>query len=93
MTKIEHRRKKLKFRAWHRGTKEMDLILGNFADEHLEQMSSEQMDRFSHILKQADDELYSWVSGAKQMPDHLDRDIMKKLESFRMSPSDFTKTD
>ncbi len=87
---LEHRRKKLKFRAWHRGIKEMDLILGRYADEHLEQMSSIQMDQFSKLLKQADDEMYKWVSGAKDVPEEFDNEIMKTLKSFRMIPVDFT---
>ncbi len=90
---LEHRRKKLKFRAWHRGIKEMDLILGRYADENLGQMSSAQMDQFSILLKQADDELYTWVSGARPVPEELNTDIMKTLKSFRMIPQDFTKID
>jgi len=90
---LEYRRKKLKFRAWHRGTKEMDLILGRYADEHLAQMSSLEMDMFSDLLMQADDELYTWVSGAKPVPEQFDNDIMKTLKSFQMIPPDFTKID
>jgi len=90
---LDHRRRKLKFRAWHRGIKEMDLILGAYADQHLEHMSKVQMDQFSHLLKQADDELYKWVSGASPVPEEFDNDIMKTLQSFRMSPPDFTAID
>lgn len=90
---LEHRRKKLKFRAWHRGIKEMDLILGKYADEYLPQMSTAQMDQFSVLLKQADDEMYKWVSGALEVPEEFDNDIMKTLKSFRMTPADFTRTD
>jgi len=90
---LEHRRKKLKFRAWHRGIKEMDLILGKYADENLARMSTAEMDRFSILLKQADDELYMWVSGARQVPEEFDNDIMKTLKSFQMTPPDFTAID
>ncbi len=90
---LEHRRKKLKFRAWHRGIKEMDLILGKYADENLARMSTAEMDRFSILLKQADDELYMWVSGARPVPEEFDNDIMKTLKSFQMIPPDFTAID
>lgn len=93
MTKSDHRRKKLKYRAWHRGTKEMDLILGNYADVHLEQMSNEQMDQFSNLLNQADDEMYTWISGASEVPAEFDNEIMKSLKKFQMRPQDFTKID
>ncbi len=90
---LEHRRKKLKFRAWHRGIKEMDLILGKYADENLAQMSTAEMDRFSILLKQADDELYMWVSGVREVPEEFNNDIMKTLKSFHMTPPDFTTID
>lgn len=91
--KLDHRRKKLKFRAWHRGIKEMDLIMGRYADENLENMSATQMDQFSSMLKQADDEVYTWISGQKPVPEEFDNDIMQTLKSFRMIPEDFTRTD
>jgi antitoxin CptB len=90
---LENRRKKLKFRAWHRGIKEMDLILGKYADENLAQMSTAEMDQFSTLLKQADDELYKWVSGASDVPEEFNNDIMKTLKSFQMIPRDFTTID
>ena len=90
---LAHRRKKLKFRAWHRGIKEMDMILGKYADEHLEHMSDEQMDEFSLLLQQPDDEMYKWVSGARQVPAEFDTEIMKTLKSFSMIPVDFTTLD
>lgn len=90
---LEYRRRKLKFRAWHRGTKEMDFILGTYADTHLATMGTEEMDRFSVFLEAADDLLYSWVSGSKEIPAEFDNDIMAELKSFRMTTPDYTKTD
>lgn len=90
---LEHRRRKLKFRAWHRGTKEMDFILGGYADEHLWQMDDAEMDVFSHMLEAPDDLFYSWVSGGKETPAEYDNEIMQALKTFRMTTTDFTKTD
>jgi antitoxin CptB len=43
-------RKRLRFRSWHRGTREMDLILGRFADAHLAAMDRGQLDRYGRLL-------------------------------------------
>ncbi len=88
---LDHRRRKLKFRAWHRGTKEMDYILGSYADRHLEHMSQAEMDRFSTLLEVPDGELYKWVAGTVDVPAEFDDDIMHNLKSFSMKPGDFNE--
>ena len=90
---LEYRRRKLKFRAWHRGTKEMDFIFGSYADANLAQMTNEDMDVFSELLEAPDDLLYSWVSGSKETPPEFENDIMAALKTFRMTTVDYTKTD
>lgn len=92
-SQLEYRRRKLKFRAWHRGTKEMDFILGSYADENLPNMSNAEMDVFSEFLEAPDDLLYSWVSGGKETPPEFENDIMAALRTFRMTTHDYTKTD
>ena len=57
---IENRRKKLIFRAWHRGTREMDLLLGSFADAHVPGFDPAQLDQFEHLLTCQDPDLYDW---------------------------------
>lgn len=48
---LDVRRRKLLFRAWHRGMREMDLILGQYADQYLPGFSDAQLDEFEEILK------------------------------------------
>jgi antitoxin CptB len=57
---IENRRKKLIFRAWHRGTREMDLLLGSFADAHVPGLDETGLDQFEHLLTCSDPDLYDW---------------------------------
>lgn len=68
---MDERRKKLKFRAWHRGTREMDLLLGTFADAHVFGFDEAQLDAFEHMLTLSDPDLYDWTCG-RGSPDAAD---------------------
>lgn len=78
------RRKRLRFRSWHRGVREMDLILGRFADAHLEVFTPEQLDRYAALLEKGDPDLYNWIIGREPVPPELDHDVMKLLRSFKV---------
>lgn len=73
---IAMRRKRLRYRAWHRGTKEMDLILGPFADAHAEAMDHVQLDRLEALMDEEDPPLLTWVMGQEAPPEHVDRDFL-----------------
>jgi len=60
---IEEYRRKLTFRAWHRGTREMDLLLGSFADRNIASFDAEMLEQFEKLLECPDPDLYEWVSG------------------------------
>ena len=78
-------RKKILFRSWHRGTKEMDLILGTYADNNLSLMSNDDLMHFQNILNLSDPDLYKWLlSEEKGFPDEfkdLIEDIIKETNS------------
>jgi antitoxin CptB len=62
------RRKRLRIRSWRRGTREMDLILGKFADSALPGLEPAALDRFERLLDHDDNDLYLWVSGRQPPP-------------------------
>lgn len=64
----EHRLKRVRMRSWRRGIKEMDIILGGFADERLDQLNAADLDAYEAMLNENDQDLYKWVSGALPMP-------------------------
>lgn len=69
MTELhEHRLKRLKMRSWRRGTKEMDLILGPYADQNLAEMAPDALDLYEELLAENDQDLYQWVSGQAAAP-------------------------
>lgn len=65
------RLKKLRMRSWRRGMKEMDLILGPFADTDLAGFSEPELDAYERLLDENDQDLYLWVTGAQPCPAHL----------------------
>ena len=77
----EHRLKRLRMRSWRRGIKEMDLILGGFADARLDRLSEDQLNLYEDMLNENDQDLYKWVSGAAPMPD-AHSDILSVVADF-----------
>lgn len=57
---IEERRRMLIFRSWHRGTREMDLLMGAFADAHVPNMDAAALDAYEKLLTCQDPDLYDW---------------------------------
>lgn len=80
---LDIRRKRLLFRSWHRGTKETDLLLGSFAEQHLAAFSAEQIDRYEALLENDDGLVYDWVTGRVPPPPEQDSDVMRLLLQFR----------
>lgn len=66
----EDRFKRLKIRCWRRGTKEMDLLFGKYADAGLADLSDPELDAFEDLMEENDNDLYLWISGASPVPDH-----------------------
>jgi antitoxin CptB len=76
------RLKKLKFRAWRRGFREADFILGAFADAELENLSPEDLDAFEVLLDQPDQPLFAWIIETEPTPPAFDHDVMRKIRTF-----------
>lgn len=68
---ITNKRKRLVFRSWHRGTKEMDLLMGSFADRYVQGFSEDDLSEYDDILKCNDPDLYNWISGKEEAPANL----------------------
>ena len=75
--------KRLKFRAWHRGFREADLILGPFADKYAHLLTPEQFDAFEALMEQPDQDLYEWIVERTPTPPEFDGEIMKMIKTFR----------
>ena len=76
---IEIWRKRLTFRAWHRGTREMDLLIGSFAERHIAGFDEEDLRIFEEILMNNDPDVYDWIIGRKIPPPELKSRVLDLL--------------
>jgi antitoxin CptB len=81
---LDARRKRLLFRCWHRGTKELDLIIGGFADVHLPALTEAELDQFEKILEVPEPELYAALIGDDPAPQGISGDVFEKIKLFRV---------
>lgn len=78
----ETRLKRLRIRSWRRGTREMDLILGEYADGPLAEQDDAALDAWEALLEEPDPDLYTWVSGAAEPPE-THADTVARLRASR----------
>jgi antitoxin CptB len=80
----EARRKRLLYRCTYTGTKETDILLGQFVRTTMATMSQPQLDRFEALIDSADPDLFLWICGRKRVPEQWKNDIMTLLQKFRI---------
>jgi antitoxin CptB len=80
---MDDRRKKLKFRAWRRGFREIDLILGRFADRRLADLDDAGLDAFEALLEAPDQDVYLWITEEAAAPPEYDTPILALVRAFR----------
>ena len=87
---LDRRRKKLKFRAWRRGFREIDLILGGFADRKLEALNETGLQAFEALLNANDQDVYEWITELAHAPPEYDTPTLALIRAFRfeMNPPD-----
>jgi len=79
---LDARRRRLLFRSWHRGTREMDLIMGRFADATIGELTEAEVDEFEQLSEQPEPDLYAWITGERPVPPEHDTGVFQKLRSF-----------
>jgi antitoxin CptB len=77
------RLQKLRFRAWRRGFREADLILGPFADSHVQHLAASELDAFERLLEVPDQDLYEWIVERSPTPAEYDTEVMRLIKKFR----------
>jgi antitoxin CptB len=78
-------RRRLLFQARHRGVKELDLILGPFAEHHLADFSGSELRDFALLLAEPDPDIYDWLAGRVPLPDRLHNHVTSLLLAFRIA--------
>lgn len=79
---FKSRIKKLSYQSWHRGIRELDLILGQFSDKYLSTFSEKELDEYQAILENNDLDLWDWISGKVSIPVEHSNYILQKICKF-----------
>ena len=79
---LDERRRRLLFRAWHRGMREVDLITGRFADVHIGALSETEVKEFERLMDVPEPDLLNWVMGAAAIPASFDTALFRRLLEF-----------
>jgi antitoxin CptB len=79
---LDPRRRKVLFRAWHRGMRETDLIMGRFADASIEQLTTPELTDFEQLMDVPDRELLAWITGEADVPPNYDTALFRRLRDF-----------
>lgn len=81
----ENKRKRLLFRSWHRGTRELDLILGTFAERHLADFTDAELDQYDEILTYPDPDIYNWITRLEPAPANFINPVLERLIGYKIS--------
>lgn len=79
---LDERRRRLLYRAWHRGMREADLIVGPFADAQIGALSEGDLGLFEKLLDVPSPELVAWVVGTETPPPTQDSTVLRQLCAF-----------
>ena len=85
---LDDRRKRLLFRCWHRGTREMDLILGRFADAEIADLSDTELVQLEGLIEVPDPDLYAALTGDRVLPAEHASALFDRIKAFRVVDHD-----
>ena len=79
---LDPRRRKALFRCWHRGTREMDLVLGRFADAEIDRLDDEELTVFEHLMEAPDRDLFTWLTRSAETPANYDTPVFRRIRAY-----------
>lgn len=79
---LDVRRRQLGFRAWHRGTREADILVGRFAESYLPNASADEVETFAALLDENDPDIYDWVTGKTALPAEMPVPLQSLVRTF-----------
>lgn len=82
-SRLDARRRRLVFRAWHRGIREMDLVLGQYVDAHIENMDEKTLNELEDIMSYEDRDMLTWVTGEIPIPQNVDTPLFRDILNYR----------
>lgn len=82
---LDPRRRRALYRSWRRGTREMDLLMGRFADAEIDVLTDDELGLFEELIEVQDRDLFAWVSGTAETPENYDTSVFRRLLAFHVA--------
>ncbi len=79
---LDIRRRRILFRSWHRGIREMDLLMGQFADAEIGNLTDAELDDYEALIEAPDRDIFRWLTGEAETPENYDTPVFRRLKSF-----------
>lgn len=80
---LDPRRRRILVRAWRRGIREMDLMLGGFADAELSTLNEAELDELETLMGETDADILTWITGEKPCPAEFDTPLFRRIAAHR----------
>lgn len=80
---LDPRRRRILFRCWHRGLREMDLVFGQFAEAEIAKLSDAELDELETIMGEEDNDLVRWVMGTWPVPERFQTPMFQRIAAFK----------
>ncbi len=84
-TPLDNRRRRLIFRAQHRGTYENDLLIGDFVKANIASMTNHELDALESILEFPDSDLADWLTGRQPIPNHANSPMLQRIRQAALT--------
>lgn len=84
-------KKKLMFRAWHRGMKELDLLMGTFAQDELATLEGDELAQFERLIDAEDNDLLNYFNGKQAVPIELAGSVFERIKAQVFTPERYGK--
>lgn len=80
---LDYRRRKALYRSWHRGMREVDLILGSFADKEVARLGEAELAAYEALMAESDADILKWAIGQDPVPQHHDTPLFARIRAYR----------
>jgi len=80
---LDPRRRRILFRCWHRGIREMDLVFGQFAEAEVATLSEAELDEFETIMAEEDNDLVRWIMGTWPVLERFQTPMFARIAAYK----------
>ena len=79
---LDPRRRRVLYRCWHRGMREVDILIGRFADARIAALDGSELDELEALMEAPDRDIFAWLVGEQAVPSAFDTPLWRKLKRF-----------